>query len=68
MFKMAVLPVAKQRICRMRFDQLRNLRNLSIASPAGRFFDPKNAIAFNKLFGVEANKPLLLSFLNSIQY
>ena len=57
MFKMALV---KQRTCRMGLNHLRNLATVR------RFFDPKNDVAFKKVFGVEQNKPLLLSFLNSI--
>ncbi|PKB98082.1 hypothetical protein RhiirA5_384204 [Rhizophagus irregularis] len=60
---MVALPLTKQRICKPRFGQL---RNLAIVRPVRRFVDPKNDIAFNKLFTAEQNKPLLLSFLNSI--
>jgi len=31
-----------------------------------RFLDPKNDVAFKKLFGTEEHKPLLISFLNSL--
>ncbi|PKY31161.1 hypothetical protein RhiirB3_393128 [Rhizophagus irregularis] len=31
-----------------------------------RFFNPNNDVAFRKIFAIEQNKPLLLSFLNSI--
>ncbi|CAG8552443.1 16087_t:CDS:2 [Funneliformis caledonium] len=57
------MAVYKQRTCRM---GLNHLRNLATVRPVRCFFDPKNDIAFKKIFGVEQNKPLLLSFLNSI--
>jgi len=60
MFKMVVYPLVKQRTCRMGLNHLRNLATV------GHFFDPKNDVAFKKIFGVEQNKPLLLSFLNSM--
>ncbi|CAG8457290.1 10479_t:CDS:1 [Diversispora eburnea] len=56
MSKMVVYSLIKQ--SSMRFNQLRNLKT------ARRFFDPKNDVAFKKIFGVESNKPLLLSLLN----
>lgn len=31
-----------------------------------RYFDPKNDVAFKKLFGTEDKKPLLMEFLNAI--
>ncbi|CAG8704119.1 14113_t:CDS:1, partial [Gigaspora rosea] len=60
MFKIAVYPLVKQRNCRI---GLNHLRNLAIGR---RYFDPKNGMAFLKIFGMKQNKPLLLSFLNSI--
>lgn len=33
---------------------------------SGPFLDPKNDIAFKKLFGTEDHKPLLINFLNSL--
>lgn len=33
---------------------------------APRFYDAKNDIAFRKLFALEENKPLLISFLNTV--
>jgi len=47
MFKMAVYPLVKQRSCRMGLNHLRNLATVR------RFFDPKNDVAFKKIFGVE---------------
>ncbi|CAG8791990.1 19147_t:CDS:2 [Gigaspora margarita] len=57
---MAIYLLVKQKTCRIELNHLRNL-------VTGRcFFNPKNDIAFKKIFGVEQNKSLLLSFLNSI--
>ncbi|RHZ81557.1 hypothetical protein Glove_118g6 [Diversispora epigaea] len=52
--------LVKERACRRSFNQLRNSTTVS------RFFDPKNDVAFKKLFGEEQSKPILLNFLNSI--
>ncbi|CAG8597761.1 6678_t:CDS:2 [Funneliformis mosseae] len=57
------MAVYKQRTCRI---GLNYLRNLATVRPVRRFFDPKNDVAFKKIFGVKQNKSLLLSFLNSI--
>ncbi|PKY39896.1 hypothetical protein RhiirA4_453181 [Rhizophagus irregularis] len=61
MFKIAILPLTKQKLCKTRFDQLRNLMFVY-----KRFFNPNNDVAFRKIFAIKQNKPLLLSFLNSI--
>ncbi|CAG8541802.1 12900_t:CDS:2, partial [Funneliformis caledonium] len=53
----------KQRTCRM---GLNHLRNLATVRPVRRFFNPKNDVAFKKIFGVKQNKLFLLSFLNLI--
>ncbi|CAG8589748.1 3573_t:CDS:1 [Diversispora eburnea] len=52
--------LVKERACRRSFNQLRNFATVS------RFFDPKNDVAFKKLFGEKHNQQILLSFLNSI--
>jgi len=32
----------------------------------GKFLDPKNDVAFKKIFGTERNKDILIHFLNDI--
>jgi predicted transposase/invertase (TIGR01784 family) len=51
----------KQKTFRMNLNPLR--RNMATHD---RFYDPMNDVAFIKLFGDKEQKPLLLSFLNSI--
>ncbi|KAF0484056.1 transposase [Gigaspora margarita] len=56
---MVSYPLFKQAY-RMRFNQLRSFGTFK------RFYDPKNDIAFKKVFGEKHNKPILLSFLNAV--
>ncbi|CAG8583468.1 35015_t:CDS:1 [Gigaspora margarita] len=56
---MVSYPLFKQAY-RMRFNQLRSFGTIK------RFYDPKNDIAFRKIFGEKHNKPILLSFLNAV--
>ena len=35
-------------------------------SMLGKFLDPKNDVAFRKIFGTEKNKDILIHFLNDI--